>query len=276
MKGTIDMQGRTALVTGASSGIGAAFAEALARRGANLVLVARSYDALAARGAQLQSEFDVEVRTIVADLADPDAVRDLGDRLDAHGVTVDVLVNNAGVGLTGELATADPAATIALVELDVAAVVKTTLRFLPGMVARGHGSIINVASTGAFVPTPTMAAYNASKAFVVSFSRSLWAETEGTGVRVLALCPGPTATPMLLGEKPATGREKGPLGLLRTPAQVVETAMEALARRVPSAIDGTTNVVATRVFSMLPERFALRLSRRMIRAAAARRAAVRG
>lgn len=184
---------RTAVVTGASSGIGAEIARDLARRGQRVTLVARS----AAKLASLADEITRAGGTadvLTADLVDRSARAELLDRVTALGVTPEVLVNNAGLSTLGAVAQADPEAEVAMVELDVAAVVDLCTRFLPGMVGRGRGAVLNVASTAAFQPLPGQAAYAAGKAFVLSYTQSLVGELRGTGVTATALCPGPVKT----------------------------------------------------------------------------------
>lgn len=178
----------TAVVTGASSGIGADFARLLAGAGHHVTLVARSTGKLEALAAELGDS-----TVLTCDLADRDARAELADRL-AAGRTVDVLINNAGFGTTGPVSRADVAAELAMVEVDVAAVVDLTTRVVGGMVERGRGAVLTVASTAAFQPIPGQAAYAASKAFVLSYSQALAAEVSAAGVTVTALCPGPVDT----------------------------------------------------------------------------------
>jgi short-subunit dehydrogenase len=182
-----------ALVTGASGGIGLELARLAARDGHDLLLVARSGDRLAAVARELSGAHGVRVRPVEADLADPGGVPSV---LEALGdAPVDVLVNNAGVGGVGRFAVErDLADDLAMIQLDVTAVVHLTGRLLPGMVARGRGGILNVASTAGFSAGPLQAVYYASKAFVRTFSEGLTEELRGSGVRVTALCPGPVDT----------------------------------------------------------------------------------
>jgi len=256
------VSGRTALITGASTGIGAEFARQLAARGANLVLVARSVDKLEQTAATLRAEYHVDVVTEQLDLAVPDAPKRLFERVAELGLAVDLLVNNAGLGWSGPSAELAPAGAAALVDLNVKAVVENTVRFLPAMVARGRGAIVNVASTAAFQPAPYLAAYAATKAFVLSFTQAVSAENADTGVRVLALCPGPTETPMMSGQK-------SPLGRMRTPEQVVATALRALGGRRPSVVDGRLNAFVARIVSRLPESMLLTMAARMMKRNAA-------
>ncbi|HKJ10918.1 MAG TPA: SDR family oxidoreductase [Ornithinimicrobium sp.] len=184
----------TALVTGASSGIGEALAVELARKGCRLVLTARRQVALDALAERLRDEHGVEVNVVTADLAAPDGVDSLVAELHTRGLVVDVLVNNAGFGDFDPLAEAEGSKLHDMLAVNVTALTMLTRALLPGMLRRAHGTVLNVASTAAFVPGPGMAVYYASKAYVLSFSEALAEEVRGTGVRVTALCPGPVAT----------------------------------------------------------------------------------
>src|SRR5215831_1387134 len=199
-----DFTGTTSLVTGASSGLGAEFARQLADRGGNLVLVARSADRLDALADELRARHRVTVTTVPADLSLADEV----SRVAAHAATspVDVLVNNAGLGTYGIFAALDPGREHAEMMVNTVAAVDLAHALLPGMLARRRGGIITVASSIAFQPSPHQAVYGATKAFALAFSEALWAETRGTGVRILALCPGPAATGFFagLGDQAAT------------------------------------------------------------------------
>jgi short-subunit dehydrogenase len=182
----------TALVTGASAGLGAEFAKLCAAGGYNVILVARSAARLAGLAANLAKSYGVEARPLVSDLANPTAPNDIFSQL--KGAPVDLLINNAGFGVRGPYAETDWARESDLMQVNMAALAHLTKLFLPEMVRRRGGRILNVASTAAFVPGPFMALYYASKAFVLSFSEALSIEVEGTGVSVTVLCPGPTRT----------------------------------------------------------------------------------
>ena len=179
-----------AVVTGASSGIGAALARRIAREGHPLALVARRRDKLDA----LAAELPVDTHVITQDLAVPDAAEQVAGTLAARQLVPGIVVNNAGFGQLTTFADAPVERQVGMVDLNVRVLVALTHRFLPAMLAAGRGGIINVASTAAFQPGPGMAVYYASKAFVLSFSEGLWEETRSQGVTVTALCPGPTAT----------------------------------------------------------------------------------
>ena len=182
-----------ALVTGASAGIGKELARRFARGGHDLVLTARRVDELQTLADELRSA-GATAHVFPADLSDPAAPRKLFDEVAAAGLAVDVLVNNAGFGVYGKFADADPDRLLAMVRVNVLALTELTRLFIPGMVARGRGRVLNVASTAAFQPGPLMAGYYATKAYVLSLSEALAHELRGTGVTVTCLCPGPTRT----------------------------------------------------------------------------------
>jgi short-subunit dehydrogenase len=185
---------RTCVVTGASSGIGEEIARELARRGYGVTLVARREDRLKALAAELVSGQSVRAEVVTADLADPDARAAIMSTVAERGLVVDMLVNNAGIGTTGRVSAADPERELTMLRTNVEALVDLTMRCLPGMVARGRGGILNVASTAAFQPLPGQAGYAATKAFVLSYSQATAAEVRKAGVSVTALCPGPVRT----------------------------------------------------------------------------------
>lgn len=184
----------TALVTGASSGIGVAIARELAAKGHSLILVARREERLRSLATELTDEHGISAEVVACDLADPDERARLVDQVRQGGRFVEVLVNNAGFGSRGRFASNDPDRMVGMVRLNIEAVVDLTGRFLPGMVERGRGSVINIASTSAFQPLPGAAVYAAGKSFVLSFSEAIRTELRGTGVGVTAVCPGPVKT----------------------------------------------------------------------------------
>jgi len=186
--------GGTALVTGASSGIGAAIARELARRGHALVLVARRQERLRSLADELAAEHGVEAVAVAADVGDPAGREALADAVHAGGRSVEILVNNAGFGSRGRFARNDRARMTEMVRVNVEAVVDLSGRYLPGMAERGRGAIINIASVAAFQPLPGSATYAATKSFVLSFSEALHTEQRGSGVTVTAVCPGPVRT----------------------------------------------------------------------------------
>ncbi len=183
-----------ALVTGASSGIGAAIAEQLAERGQNLILVARREDRLTELAAELHSRHGVRAGVVACDLGEEDDRARLEARVGELGLEVEVLVNNAGFGFAGDFVDAERRRQVEMVRLNCEAVVDLTARFLPGMIRRGRGGVLNVASTGGFQPMPKSATYGATKAFVLSHSEALHHELKGTGVDLTVVCPGPVRT----------------------------------------------------------------------------------
>ncbi|GAB4223738.1 MAG: SDR family oxidoreductase [Acidobacteriota bacterium] len=182
------------LVTGASSGIGRALALAFARRGARVVISARSEARLAEVAGELRAAGAPEVAVVAADLSAPGGGDALAEEIGRRGPAPDGLVNNAGAGIAGPFVENDPARIAAIVRLNVEAPTLLARRLVPAMVGRGHGFVINVASTAAFLPGPGMAVYYATKAYLLSWSEALAEELRGTGVTVTALCPGPTRT----------------------------------------------------------------------------------
>jgi short-subunit dehydrogenase len=184
----------TALITGASSGIGLELADVLAADGHNLVLVARREQALRALAGDLERRHGIQATAFVADLARLEERMRLASDLSGEGAEIDVLVNNAGFGLRGPFASTPVERDLEMIEVNIAALTHLTRLFLPGMLTRRTGRILQVASTAAFQPGPLMAVYYATKAYVLSFSTALAVELEGTGVTCTALCPGPTRT----------------------------------------------------------------------------------
>jgi hypothetical protein len=184
----------TALITGASAGIGTAFAQELAARKTDLVLVARSETKLQQLAQQLQDQYSIHAYVIVQDLTAPSAGAAVFDAVKQKGLNIDLLINNAGFGQYGAFAELDGSEQLKAIQLNILALVDLTHQFLPEMRQRGHGNIVNMASTAAFQPIPHFSIYAATKAFVLSFSEALWAENRRYGVRVLAVCPGPTDT----------------------------------------------------------------------------------
>ena len=256
------------LITGASTGIGAEFARRFAALGHDLVVVARSADRLDDLATQLRAAHRVNVTVIAMDLSLPAAAAELWERTNAFGLSIDVLVNNAGVGTHSDVAAADPERLEDEVALNCRTLVGTTARYLPQMRANGRGTIINIASTAAFQPLPKMAVYGASKAFVLSFTEALWAEERQHGIRVLAVCPGLTDTPFfeLAGEGAASAASgSAARAVTRTPQQVVEHTMRALSSGKPSFVDGIANAFVARVVTRgLPKRMVIALSGRLL------------
>lgn len=185
----------TALVTGASSGIGLELSRLLAAEGYDLILVARSIDSLNKLADELNVQYGAQVQVIPKDLSQPTAAQELCRQLEEQSSGVDVLINNAGIGLAGPFAEADLAKTEQMMQLNMVALASLTRQLLSGMLARGRGHILNVASLAGYQPGgPGMAVYYATKSYVLSFSRALARELRGTGITVTALCPGPVKT----------------------------------------------------------------------------------
>lgn len=259
--------GGWAVITGASSGLGAVFAERLAERGMPLVLAGRD----PARLEQVRQRVELaapglDVDVVVGDLSAGEGVEGLIDALGHR--RVDVLVNNAGFGTHGRVAEIDASREHELVAVNVDALVQLTHAVLPGMVARGRGGILNVASTIAFQPGPYQATYGASKAFVLSFSQALRAETKGSGVAVTALCPGPTQT----GFVDALGADVSGVAVyknLAAPGPVVDAGLRGLDRGRAVVIPGWRNWLMANVARYSPASISTAVSERMLRPAEA-------
>lgn len=251
----------TTLITGASSGIGAAFARKLAARGRNVLLVARSEDKLITLCNELGRVSGVRAHYYTLDLLKPDAAAELLEETTRRELMVDMLVNNAGFGSMGDFAGLDLARELEMIDLNVKSLVSLTHRFLGPMRERGQGTIINVASTAGFQPVPYMAAYAATKAFVLSFSEALWEENRQYGIHVMALCPGVTDTNFFA----ASRMDRPPLRTIETPEEVVDTALRALGHRKPSVISGWANWFAVEAERFVPRSFVTKIAAKAIR-----------
>jgi short-subunit dehydrogenase len=232
------------LITGASAGIGAELAREFARHGHRLTLVARRKDKLAELAAELNTEFHVDVKVVVGDLAKATGAAALLKAVQAEREHVGILVNNAGVIDVGAFAAADTAKLVGLVDLNVRALTELTSLFVPGMVKRGFGRVLNVASLAAFQPVPSMAVYAASKAYVLAMSEALSEELKGTGVTVTALCPGLTDTNMVAEIKAgSTTAARVPRQLVSDPADVAAEAYRALMSGQVVLVPGLPNQI---------------------------------
>jgi uncharacterized protein len=255
--------GKTALITGASSGIGEAFAQILAARGMNLVLVARSADKLRELAHALSEQHGIRAEVIPADLSREGAGQEVYRQTQALGVSVDLLVNNAGFGTYGRFEMLTPQWEHKELMLNVTALVDLTHAFMPVMIEKKDGGVINGSSIAAFQPMPYQAVYGASKAFVLSFSLALWAQYRKQGVRVVALCPGPTATNFfaVLGavDVPRLG------GRMHTPEAVVLAGLRALERGRPYAVEGRSNAFGVQITHMMPLALTSRMFERVTR-----------
>jgi short-subunit dehydrogenase len=240
------MSGSTALVTGASVGIGEQFARILAQRGNDVVLVARDRARLEALAKDLESAFGVEAEILAADLIEPD---DLA-RVEARAAEVDTLVNNAGFGTFGSFHELDIDGEDRQVRLNVLAVLRLTHAAARGMVARGRGAILNVASIAGYQPTPNDATYAATKAFVLSFTQAVHEELKGTGVAVSVLAPGFTRTEFQ--SRAAFDPSSVPSFLWSEAEPVARAGLDGLARNKPVIVPGAANRVAAGLSSVAP------------------------
>src|SRR3954469_8454233 len=242
------------LITGASSGIGEAFARKLAARGHNLLLVARSEDKLITLCNELGRSQRIRAQFVAMDLTDEDAQQRLFEETVKRELQVDFLINNAGFGSMGDFAKLDLDQELRIIDLNIHALVNLTHRFLQPMRDRKSGRIINVASTAAFQPVPFMATYAATKAFVLSFTEALWEENRPYGIRMMALCPGVTDTNFFA----ASHMQRPPARTSQTPDQVVDTALRAFKRGKSSVISGWANLFMTESERVLPRKLVLR------------------
>lgn len=255
----LDLTGKTALITGASSGIGVELAKAFARRGTNLVLVARRKDRLDAVAAQIRAESAVNVTVVAQDLSTPNSAAELEAKLRSTRTQVDVLINNAGFGTHARFVDEDRYRVRDEISLNVSALVDLTAAFLPGMIARDFGVVVNVASTASFQPVPGMAVYAATKAFVRSFTEAVWGEIESTNVRVFAVSPGPTESEFfdVAGGKPSVG--------MAPTVDVVTAVMRQIDARSskPSVVVGRRNAFMAWMSSRLPSKAVIRVAGKM-------------
>lgn len=238
---SFDYTGKTALITGASAGIGVEFAQQMAARGCTVILVARRKDRLDELATKLR-EGNMKAYVFVADLSKPEAVKEIRAFVDANSLRVDVLVNNAGFGTYGPFIEQEAERELEEIAVNIASVVALCHEFVPPMAKRGHGAVINVASVAGFQPLGFMAVYAATKAFVLSFSEALWAELTPHKIRVLAVCPGPVQTEFF---KIAGSRARG---AVETPAHCVQMALQALDKKRSFVVTGgIANSVLTKV-----------------------------
>ena len=253
---------KTALITGGSSGIGFELAKCFAAHGHDLVLIARHPDPLEAAAGKIEGKYGVKVATMASDLSDPDSPQRILDSLTADEVDIHFLVNNAGFGLTGEFAETDLQRELDMIQVNVTAVVHLTKLFLPQMLKRKEGRIMNVASTAAFQPGPLPCIYYASKAFVLSFSEAIDEELRNSGVSVTALCPGPVHTNF--AERAGTHKSR-----LFTQAPVASAedvaryGYHAMMRGKRVAVQGISNKAMVQVERLVPRAIVTRLARKV-------------
>lgn len=255
---------RTALITGASSGIGRELARELAASGYDLVLVARRVERLEALARELESEHpSISVHVIGSDLSAPGAAAAIHKELEVRGISVECLVNNAGFSTNGRFCELDLAREVEMLQVNIVALVELTGLLAPAMVRRGRGRVLNISSTGAFQPAPNCTGYAASKAFVQSFSEGLAYELRNTGVTATAFCPNATNTEYaeVAGMKGAAIFKSG----VAEPDYVAREARKAMERGKRVAIPGWMNRAQVRVTRFLPRTMVMRVAESMTR-----------
>ena len=243
---------KTALITGASSGIGEAFAEALAIQGLDLILVARSEERLKALAKQLAEVHSRRVEVVTADLSLAGSAVKVHTAAEALGMPVDLLINNAGFGSAGSFHKLDGARERQEVMLNAAAVVDMTHAFLPAMLERGRGGIVNVASMAAFQPLPYMSVYAATKAFVLSFTQGIRGEVRSKGIKVLCVCPGPVDTPFFEATGNDRLRSTIPRATMMTAEAVVKASLRALRAGRSVVVPGVANKLLAAGTRLMP------------------------
>jgi len=257
----------TALITGASAGIGEAIARELATRGHGVTLVARREERLRSLAGELGDRFGVRTDAIGVDLGDETARADLPRRLDEIGVTVEILVNNAGFGGGEDFAGTDRERLVSMVELNCVALLDLQAVYLPQMVERGRGAVINIASTAAFQPIPGSATYAATKAFVLSLSEAVHEELKGTGVTLTAICPGPVRTEFPEAAGLGGAEEQVPGVLWASAESVAKAAVEAADDGKRAIVPGLLNRAGALTGQHAPRTLALPIAKRIWRRA---------
>ena len=251
----------TTLITGASSGIGEAFARKLATLGHDLLLVARAEEKLIGLCNELGRSDSIRAQYVALDISQTESPRQLFEEARKRELEIDLLINNAGFGSMGDFANLDPVRELGMIDLNVHALVELTHRFLQPMRERKSGAIINVASTAGFQPVPFMATYAATKAFVLSFSEALWEENRPYGIKVMALCPGVTET----GFFEAARMRKPPARASQTPEDVVDTALRGLKHGRSHIISGWPNYLMVQSERLVPRSLIARLAGAVLR-----------
>ncbi len=259
---------KTALITGASSGLGKAFAEELAERQYNLVILARSEDKLQQLKLQLERQHQVSVELIVQDLSVPHASQSVFKQVTEKGLTIDLLINNAGFGDYGTFSDRPLDKQVKMIQLNITALVELTHLFLPIMQQRQSGGIINVSSITAYQPIPYLSVYAATKAFVLSFTESLWAENKHTGISILALCPGPSESKFFeVAEFPQSFANQNGNTSLTPASEVVKEALKALAKNQANVVTGGLgNQVIVNLSRFLPREMLVSVVEKQFRA----------
>jgi len=258
--------GKTALVTGASSGIGYELAKCFARDGYNLVLVARSRDDLQKIAAQLTSEHGVSAKVIAKDLSAPASPQEIFEQVQTEGITIDIMVNNAGFGTYGTFSETNLRDELEMMQVNMVSPTHLTKLFLPGMIARGHGRIMNVSSMGAFQPGPLVAVYCATKNYILSFSEALAEELSGTGVTVTALCPGPVRTGFARRAKTERTRAmmRGLFNRIWEPEDVAAVGYHGLMKGKTIVIPGKRYIISTFIVRCVPRKLARKSARKIM------------
>ena len=259
------LQGKTVLITGASSGIGRALALEVAAQGARLVLLARSETPLVQLAVELSAKGFEPPVFVMQDLGDSDCASRVHAHLDSLNISVDVLVNNAGFGSYGAFETLNAKTERQQIAVNVAAVVDLCHAFIPGMLSRGSGIVLNIASTAAFQPAPYMAVYAATKAFVLSFSEALWAEYRERGVHVVALCPGPVETAFIDKLDHPGVRKTSVFASTTTADQVARQAVQAMLFSAPSRIVGFKHWIMANSIRLVPRALVARSAAGMLK-----------
>ena len=253
-------EGQTALVTGASAGIGVDLADCFARDGYDLILTARSEGALKEVATRLAGAHGVKAHVIAQDLGAIGGGAALHEAIKSMGVDVDVVVNNAGYGHAGALTSSDLPTQLGMIDLNVRALVELTYLYWDGMLKKGRGGVLNVASTAAFQPGPLMANYYASKAYVLSFSEALWEEASGTGVHVSCLCPGPTVSKFR--ERAGTGKTRlAEVSKVMGSAPVARQGYEGFKRNTRVVVTGARNAFQAGLVKYIPRKTLLKMVR---------------
>jgi uncharacterized protein len=257
-----DLQGKWALVTGASSGLGVDFAKNLAGRGSNLILVARREERLRAVQQEIAERYGVHVDVLPMDLEPPEAPQRLYDELKAGGRAVDVLINNAGFGLYGDFVETPWERERAMLELDIVTLTHLTKLFVKDMVERRFGYVLLVASIGAYQPSPTYATYSAAKSYVLFFGEALHYELRKTGINVTVVSPGVTRTEFLevAGQKPSLYQRT----MMMESSDVTRIAVDALLSGKASVVPGYKNVLAAQATRLLPRQLAAMAADRFV------------